>query len=211
MLPWIGLMKRLLRSRRPHAALLRSAVVIALAIGLLLPSAPKGLASEEAALWRALASGGHAALLRHALAPGTGDPPAFELGNCETQRNLSVEGRGQAARIGARLRGNGILKARVFSSQWCRCLETARLLDFGPLSELPVLNSFYRRIERREQQTEGLRQWLVRHDFDETPILVTHQVNITALTDIYPTSGEIVVVRVSNQGEITVLGTIETN
>jgi broad specificity phosphatase PhoE len=145
------------------------------------------------------------------LAPGTGDPPEFTIGDCGTQRNLSAEGRAQAARLGARLRANGIESARVVSSQWCRCLETARLLGLGPVEELPLLNSFYRRGERRAPQTEGLKEWLAGRDFDGPLVLVTHQVNITALTGVYPASGELVVIGTSDQGDVTVLGSIETD
>jgi broad specificity phosphatase PhoE len=168
-------------------------------------------AADEAPLWRALRSGGHLALLRHALAPGTGDPPGFTVDRCETQRNLSDEGRRQAGRIGARFRTNGIPAAEVFSSQLCRCLETARLLGIGPVRELPFLNSFFRRYERREAQTRRLKTWLAGQDLDRPLVLVTHQVNITALTGVYPGSGELVVVRRGDEGRITVVGTIATD
>lgn len=182
----------------------------ALALGLLC-TAPAVSAAEDTALWNALRSGGHAALLRHAIAPGTGDPPEFTLRDCGTQRNLSDEGRDQATRIGARFRANGIQKSGVFSSQWCRCLETARLLGLGPVEELPALNSFFRDYERRDPQTQALKEWLVGKDLVEPLVLVTHQVNITALTNVYPASGELVIIRRSENGEISVIGTIETD
>lgn len=168
-------------------------------------------AAEESALWNALRSGEHIALLRHAIAPGMGDPPEFALRECSTQRNLSAEGRAQATRIGARFRANGIRTAWVFSSQWCRCLDTARLLGLGPVRELPDLNSFFERYERREPQTDAMQGWLAGQTLDQPLVLVTHQVNITALTNVYPSSGELVVVRRSSTGEITVVGTIETD
>ena len=170
-----------------------------------------GFSSDsESEIWKALASGGYVALLRHALAPGTGDPPEFRLGECTTQRNLSDEGRDQASRIGDRFRENGIHGARVFSSQWCRCLETARLLKLGAVADLAPLNSFFRQFERRALQTEALRKWLVEQELDHPIVLVTHQVNITALTGVYPDSGELVVIRRSETGDIQVIGTIET-
>ncbi len=190
----------------------RAKVAVAVvAVVILSCVAPVSAAAEETALWRALASGGHAALLRHALAPGTGDPAAFVLGDCGTQRNLSQEGRDQAARIGARFAANGIARARVFSSQWCRCLETARLLGLGPVEELPALNSFFGRFERRERQTRALRDWLAGQALDQPVVLVTHQVNITALTGVYPASGELVVVRRAADGALSVLGSLETD
>ena len=111
---------------------------------------------NESTLWDALKTGNHIALLRHALAPGTGDPPEFQLGQCTTQRNLSDEGRDQARTIGGLFRENGIHNVRVFSSQWCRCMETAKLLALGPVAELPLLNSFFQNYERRESQTRML-------------------------------------------------------
>jgi phosphohistidine phosphatase SixA len=177
----------------------------------LICAANKGAEADDAGLWEALRLGGHVALLRHAIAPGTGDPAAFMLGDCSTQRNLSDTGRAQAERIGARFRANGIERAMVFSSQWCRCLETARLLRLGPVNDLPVLNSFFLRDGRRARQTEALKNWLSRRDLGSVLILVTHQVNITALTGVYPSSGELVVIRRSENGGISVAGSIETD
>ena len=82
-------------------------------------------------------------ILRHALAPGVGDPEGFDLEECQTQRVLSSEGRQQAIEIGQKLRESGITEAEVFSSEWCRCLETAELLGFGPPQKLTALNSFF--------------------------------------------------------------------
>ncbi len=168
------------------------------------------MAIGEPALWQAMEAGGHAILLRHALAPGTGDPTDFELRDCATQRNLSDVGRDQARRIGARLRASKLTLAGVFSSQWCRCLETARLLGLGPVTELPALNSFFRQSQYRERQTRDLRDWLAAHALRHPPVLVTHQVNITALTGVYPSSGEMVIVKIDDEGAVTVAGTVAT-
>lgn len=165
----------------------------------------------EGEIWRILSSKGNISLIRHTIAPGNGDPPEFTIKDCDTQRNLSTEGRLQAKRLGDRFRENGIKTARIFSSQWCRCLETAKLLDLGKVKELPLLNSFYRRYERRSMQTEGLKKWLVRQQFEQPTVLITHQVNITALTGIFPASGELVAVKVTENGKIQVLSSIENN
>jgi phosphohistidine phosphatase SixA len=165
---------------------------------------------EQASLWQALQSGDNFALLRHAIAPGSGDPPDFELHQCATQRNLSQEGRDQAKKIGARFRENGIRKAKVSSSQWCRCLETAKLLEIGPVEELDALNSFFQNFGRRDIQTHTLLDWIKAQNLTRPLVLVTHQVNITALTGVYPSSGELVIVHRSKTGGLTVVGTIET-
>ena len=110
-----------------------------------------------------------------------------------------------------RFRDNGIKTAYVVSSQWCRCLETAKLLGFGNITENQILNSFFDRFHLQDKRTASLRDWLLRYQLDVPLILVTHQVNITALTGIYPTSGEAVVVKVINGDSIKVLGTIVTD
>jgi phosphohistidine phosphatase SixA len=166
---------------------------------------------QEAVIWNAVRAGGHVVLLRHAIAPGMGDPPGFTLGNCSSQRNLSDEGRAQAAKIGELFRANGIRKARVFSSQWCRCLDTARLLEVGQVQELPILNSFFERSEREQEQTQALRKWLAEQHLNEPLVLISHQVNITALTGVYPASGELIVIRMSKSGAISVVGTTKTD
>ncbi len=185
--------------------------VLAAALAVLVCTAQGLSAAETAELWSALRSGGHVALLRHAIAPGTGDPPGFALGDCGTQRNLSDEGRVQAERIGARFAANGIAQAEVFSSQWCRCLETAQLLGLGSVEQLPVLNSFFQRAERRDRQTRALETWLAGRALDRPLVLVTHQVNISALTGVFPASGELVVLRRSENGALSVVGSIETD
>lgn len=162
-------------------------------------------------LWQKLGNGSHQALLRHAIAPGTGDPLEFAIGDCTTQRNLSASGRDQAERIGASFRANGIEHADVFSSQWCRCIDTAERLDLGAVQELPFLNSFFGRFERRDEQTEALNAWLREANRDKPAVLVTHQVNISALTGVHPTSGELVIVRVDTNGAVSVAGTIKTD
>ena len=174
-------------------------------------SAPALSQENEAVIWNGIRTEGHVVLLRHAIAPGVGDPPGFAVGNCDTQRNLSKKGRTQATRIGERFRANGIQKARVFSSQWCRCLDTAKLLALGAVQELPILNSFFERSEREQQQMQALKKWLAEQALDAPMVLITHQANITALTGIYPASGELVVIRVSKRGAISVVGTIKTD
>lgn len=168
-------------------------------------------AANDPLLWTALRTEGHIALMRHAVAPGIGDPQDIVLGDCTTQRNLSAAGRAQARQIGDRFRANGIDEAHVSSSEWCRCLETAELLNLGTVEALPFLNSFFRDFDQEEPQTSALTTWIGQQQLDRPHVLVTHQVNITALTGIYPASGEIVVVKHVGSGEIEIVGTIRTD
>tara|TARA_Y100000739_G_scaffold213812_1_gene207107 strand:+ start:1860 stop:2429 length:570 start_codon:yes stop_codon:yes gene_type:complete len=161
-------------------------------------------------LWSVLKSDHHLVLIRHALAPGYGDPDSFDIKNCKTQRNLNDEGRYQSKKIGRLFRSNGIRKAAVYSSQWCRCLDTARLLDLGEVSELPSLNSFFNHLEREQPQTEQTKRWIQNAPLDTPTVLISHQVNITALTGYSPASGEIIFLRRSTDGSISVIGSKQT-
>lgn len=166
-------------------------------------------AADPVALWRALASGGHVAMIRHAYAPGTGDPANFRIGDCSTQRNLDDTGRDQARRAGDAFRANGVPVARVLSSEWCRCRETAALLDLGTVETFPALNSLYGRPQNRERQVGALRAF-VRDLPEDGPavVLVSHQATISAFAGAYPQSGAIVVLKLTGDGTFDVAGSI---
>ena len=161
-------------------------------------------------LWDLLKSGNHFVLIRHALAPGGGDPTNFTVDDCSTQRNLSNEGRAQSVAIGELFRANGIASTRVLSSQWCRCLETARLMSLGEIEEFSTLNSFFQAYEREGLQTQLLNSWLSKQDLSVPTVLVTHQVNITALTNAFPSSGEIILVKRTETGAFELAGRYPT-
>ena len=94
---------------------------------------------------------GHVLFIRHALAPGSGDPSHFKVEDCQTQRNLSAAGREQARKIGARLRAAKLQISAILTSQWCRCKDTATEMGLGPVSSAPGLNSFYQGIVPKKE------------------------------------------------------------
>lgn len=167
-------------------------------------------AADMHPLLKTLATDNHFALIRHALAPGNGDPENFDIDDCTTQRNLNETGRSQAVNIGQTLRDNGITQASVFTSQWCRCKDTAQLLGFDAVTDSPALNSFYRKQDLQLPQTLELEHWLQSMTLKTSIILVTHQVNITAFTDVYPSSGDMVIVRRNEDATFTALGVVST-
>lgn len=173
--------------------MLRAALALLLVLCL---GSAQAAPSEEAA-WAALRAGGVVAMFRHARAPGTGDPPNFRLGDCATQRNLSEEGRRQAAEIGERFRREGVLVADVRSSRWCRALDTAALAFPAVIVEPnAALDSFFGESRRSDDQTRRVRDIVARWaGRQSTLVIVTHQVNVTALTGIFPDEGEAVVLR----------------
>jgi phosphohistidine phosphatase SixA len=152
-------------------------------------------------------AGGHILMIRHALAPGSGDPANFRIGDCSTQRNLDARGRKQAKAIGDWLRSNGISLARVYSSQWCRCLETAELLQMGSVVELPALNSFYELTQDREPNLKALRTFMAQQPSDGVLIiLVTHFVTISAIANEAVSSGEGVLLELKENAPYEIVG-----
>lgn len=136
-----------------------------------------------------------------------GDPAGFSLGDCSTQRNLSDEGREDARRLGEALRAVGVREADVRSSQWCRCLETARLIAVGPVRTASYLNSFFAGQGDESASTQALRAAVLQKlDSRRPTFFVTHQVNITALTGVFPAEGEAIFVRATAAGTIEVVG-----
>lgn len=160
--------------------------------------------ADEATAWQAMRRDA-IVIFRHANAPGVGDPPGMKLGDCSTQRNLDEAGRQQARQLGERLRQQKIKVAQVLSSQWCRTLETAELMVMGPVQSEPLFNSFFADRTSEPAQTAAAQKLL--HNWSEKSkvkgkgkevgslVVVTHQVNITALTGVTPASGEGVVLQ----------------
>ena len=165
----------------------------------------RAFAQDDA--WAALAAPGTHVLMRHATAPGIGDPDSFKLGDCTTQRNLDDRGRAEAKSIGAGIKAKGIEIDVVLSSQWCRARETADLLDVAPVEEEPALNSFFDDRSHAVAASDGVKRRLAALG-GRKAVLVTHQVNITALTDLGPASGEMIVVSLGKSGELEVRGRI---
>ena len=168
-------------------------------------AAPRGASADEA-LWELLSAGGQVVVMRHAATDRSiGDPPDFRMDDCSTQRNLSAEGRLQARRLAAAFVARGIPIGRVLSSQWCRCLETARLA-FGSAEPWPALNSFWRNRELEAERSREVRARAAERPDRGNLILVTHQLNIGALTGVYPVEGEFVVLTPLGNGGLRVAG-----
>ena len=153
-------------------------------------------ADDAADAWKALRAGGHVALMRHADAPGgVGDPPGFRVEDCATQRNLSAKGRADAEKIGLRLKGEGVAFEKILSSPWCRCVDTARLLNLGTVETEATFGNVVVLRDQRETLTTGARALIARWTARGNLLVVTHGANIQALTGAWLASGEIVVVR----------------
>jgi phosphohistidine phosphatase SixA len=131
--------------------------------------------------------------MRHALAPGIGDPDNFKVGDCATQRNLSDEGRAQAREIGTALKAAGLVFDKIYSSAWCRANETAQLLGNGPVETFSGLNSFFQAHAPQGKTLADLRRKLDQLPKDKITLMVTHQVIIQAITANSVSSGGMMV------------------
>jgi phosphohistidine phosphatase SixA len=158
-------------------------------------------ASATEAGWALLRNGGQIVLLRHAAAPGVGDPANFDIEKCNTQRNLSDAGRQQARKIGALFAARAAPVERILASRYCRTLETARLA-FGAnkVESFEALDSFFQDAASKDPRTaialDEIRKW----NGSGNMVMVTHQVNITALTGQSSREGEALVVRPEGDG-----------
>jgi phosphohistidine phosphatase SixA len=151
-----------------------------------------------------MTDGQHILFMRHADAPGFSDPAGYRLDQCSTQRNLGEFGKKQAERTGHWLTQQGIERAKVYSSPWCRCMDTAALLNKGPVVIEKALGSFFGNMSLANQQTEALRQLvqLSLKQFPKTPIImVSHHVNIEAFTGVVLGSGDMVLVKIGANGK----------
>ncbi|MDB9877505.1 histidine phosphatase family protein [Amylibacter sp.] len=137
--------------------------------------------------------------LRHALAPGIGDPTNFKIGDCSTQRNLNQVGITQAVLIGKQLKENSIQFDKVYSSYWCRCYQTASLLDIGLVHKFSGLNSIFQNFVPRKETLKKLEQKLFELPSSSLVIFVTHQVNIQAITKKNVISGGMVAFNTSTK------------
>lgn len=185
---------------------MRSAVTRRLAHLLVCVGALGAMAFAQASeLADQLRQPGYALLMRHALAPGTGDPAGYNLADCSTQRNLDAAGRKQAIQTGEWLRKQGVSAAQVLSSPWCRCKETAALLDFGAVVTEPALGSFFDTPQRAAEFTEKLQARLAQaapSKGAKALVLVTHHVNILDYMGQNVGSGDMVLVHFDAKGKL---------
>ena len=153
-----------------------------------------------------LKKGGNLIFIRHAYAPGGGDPNNFDINDCSTQRNLSDEGREQSKKIGIFFKENNIPISLVISSQWCRCKETANIA-FKDFSTNSFLNSFYssKFKKNKVKQVEQLNNYVKKFKSDKNLVFVTHYVLISEVLNYTPSSGEIVV----SDKNFNIIGNIE--
>ena len=141
-----------------------------------------------------LKNGNNIIFIRHAIAPGNGDPSNFDISDCSTQRNLSKEGELQAIKIGKFFKENDIKVTKVLSSEWCRCKDTAKIA-FGNYETKNFLNSFYdnRFSNNKDKQILDFQKFIRNWNKTKNLVLVTHYVVISEILDVTASSGEIVI------------------
>ena len=146
--------------------------------------------------------------LRHAIAPGNGDPVNFDIKDCSTQRNLNNKGIIQSRKIGTFFLTNNIKIDKVLSSEWCRCKDTAKIA-FGKFKTLSALNSFYeaRYAKNKFKQIKDLKKYINNWESDSNLIIVTHYIVISALLNTTTSSGEMVI----TDKKLNILGNLEIN
>jgi len=162
------------------------------------------LFAQASELSQKLQSNNHVLLMRHALAPGVGDPVNYSLEDCKTQRNLNAVGRAQSVFVGEWLKKQGVKNAELHSSVWCRCKETAALLNFGEYKVEPALASFFEDMSKAKESNLKLQRFIagkIKSKGDKALIMVTHHVNILEFVGENIASGDMVLAKVNSKGE----------
>ena len=151
-------------------------------------------AQSNEKLINSLKEGGKLVFIRHALAPGGGDPENFKISDCSTQRNLNQIGIEQSKKIGSFFTENKIPIDQVLSSEWCRCKDTAKYA-FKNYETFNALNSFFSEkfAKNKNKQIKDLKKYIKNWNGEKNLIFVTHYVLILELTDLAVSSGEIVI------------------
>ena len=141
-----------------------------------------------------LKEGGKIIFIRHALAPGNGDPENFNIYDCSTQRNLDQKGIQQAKKIGNFFKSNNISIENVYSSQWCRCKDTANYA-FSKFKTFDALNSFYDEKFQinKDKQITDLKIYIKNWNGNKNLVFITHYVVISELFNQGAESGEIII------------------
>jgi phosphohistidine phosphatase SixA len=166
-------------------------------------------AHADETLWTLLQQGGQVVLIRHALTdPGVGDPPGFKLGDCTTQRNLSAAGKVEAERLGAAMKARGVPVARVLTSPWCRCRDTARIAFGGEAQVDAVLSNLFEDGQNRDRQIADFRRLVAAAPRSGNLLLVTHGSTTLAFTGVSPGTAEMVIVTPETGGNFRVAGRI---
>ena len=164
-------------------------------------------ADTETQVLKNLKNGGNLIFIRHAYAPGGGDPDNFDLNDCSTQRNLNDKGREQAKKIGKFFHENQIPIDKVISSEWCRCKDTAQIA-FKRFETKDFLNSFFSEkfSKNRTKQIEDLNKYIDKWDSSKNLVFVTHYVVINEVLNYGPSSGEIVIsdIKFKKKGNIEI-------
>ncbi len=162
---------------------------------------------SEDKILESLKEGGKIIFIRHAYAPGGGDPQNFNINDCSTQRNLSDEGINQSKLIGEFFKNNKIKIGKVLSSEWCRCKDTAKFA-FNDFETFDALNSFFsaKFAKNEKKQIKDLKNYIKNWKSNKNLILVTHYVVISSILNIAVGSGEIVI----SDKNYEIIGSIDT-
>ena len=161
--------------------------------------------AQASDLSQKLQSSDYVLLMRHTLAPGVGDPANYSLEDCKTQRNLNAVGRTQAVFVGEWLKKQGVKNAELHSSVWCRCKDTAALLNFGEYKVEPALASFFDDMSKAKESNLKLQRFIagkMKSKGDKALIMVTHHVNILEFMGENIASGDMVLAKVNSKGEL---------
>ncbi|WP_455198452.1 histidine phosphatase family protein [Kaarinaea lacus] len=165
---------------------------------------------DNASLLEKLRQGGYVVLMRHAFTDFSQfDTHPVNVEDCETQRNLSSAGREQSVTIGKAIRTLAIPVGNVFSSQFCRCIDTAELA-FGKHEARVRLSSFMQVPEEEKQRRVNyIKELLGTSPRPNTnTFLVTHRYMLKEASGVNLTEGGSAVFHPEGDSQFTLIAII---
>ena len=168
---------------------------------------------QGSALVKELQKGGYVIYFRHGLTNDHGekDVSDADLDDCARQRNLSDAGQAQTKEIGAAFKGLRIPVGEVFSSPYCRCLDTARNI-FGKASKAEFLHfAIHLRTAERGSVTSKLLDVLAMvPPAGMNTGIVSHTANLQEAVGIWPKpEGVAHVFKPQGDGTFTYVGSMQ--
>lgn len=163
----------------------------------------------------ALKEGGYVLYMRHASTEKDyADQVTADVTNCSTQRTLSEKGWNEAETIGSAISILGIPVGALYSSEYCRAWQTARIafgvpikmaeFNFAPVETMDA--------EQTEEVSAAVTPYLSSIPAGRTnTVIVAHDDPFEAATGIYPEPQGVVYVLKPNGDSFTIVGSIEPN
>jgi len=166
-------------------------------------------ARASEALWKRLQTEPNlVVLMRHAKTAG-GNPLTWDpSGQCKGERMLTEEGRNYSRRLGEEFRKRQLSPVAI-SSPMCRTRDTATLAFGSAVTDPDLREIASAEAVQKKAFERKAKELLMKHRGAKPVVFVSHRPNIEALTLEIVTTGELLIGKIGEDGEVEVVGRIK--